>query len=222
MNKSQQFDKQRVKEVSESNRSKQSQRKRERRERNNNHHRPEANTTDTSEKPNLIEMSSGGNLSCVLVAVDESEESMNALRWALNNLKLRSPTLDSTGAPSFIIFHVQSPPSIATGLHPGAIPFGGPSSVHYITFSLFSHPNLHWVEVKHWSVLHFFDFSSGDIEVPAFTAAIEAHQKRITNAVLDHVLGICSEFNLTVRFAYSFFLLLLLHFIFLKSDFDSL
>ncbi|XP_028212917.1 uncharacterized protein LOC114395349 isoform X2 [Glycine soja] len=109
-------------------------------------------------------MSSGGNLSCVLVAVDGSEESMNALRWALNNLKLRSPTPDSTGAPSFIIFHVQSPPSIATGLHPGAIPFGGPS----------------------------------DIEVPAFTAAIEAHQKRITNAVLDHVLGICSEFNLTV------------------------
>ncbi|KAG4402506.1 hypothetical protein GLYMA_02G213100v4 [Glycine max] len=110
-------------------------------------------------------MSSGGNLSCVLVAVDGSEESMNALRWALNNLKLRSPTLDSTGAPSFIIFHVQSPPSIATGLHPGAIPFGGPS----------------------------------DIEVPAFTAAIEAHQKRITNAVLDHVLGICSEFNLTSK-----------------------
>lgn len=173
-------------------------------------------------KPKQVAMSSGGNLSCVLVAVDGSEESMNALRWALNNLKLRSPTLDSTGAPSFIIFHVQSPPSIATGLHPGAIPFGGPSSVHYITFSLFSHPNLHWVEVKHWSVLHFFDFSSGDIEVPAFTAAIEAHQKRITNAVLDHVLGICSEFNLTVRFAYSFFLLLLLHFIFLKSDFDSL
>ncbi|KAK7385383.1 hypothetical protein VNO78_31100 [Psophocarpus tetragonolobus] len=108
-------------------------------------------------------MSSGGNLSCVVVAVDGSEESMKALRWALNNLKLRSPAPDSTHAPSFVIFHVQSPPSIATGLNPGAIPFGGPS----------------------------------DIEVPAFTAAIEAHQKRITNAVLDHALGICSQFNLT-------------------------
>ncbi|KHN25064.1 Universal stress protein A-like protein [Glycine soja] len=130
-------------------------------------------------------MSSGGNLSCVLVAVDGSEESMNALRWALNNLKLtrfhrcsllhhlprpipalhRSPAPDSTDAPSFTVFHVQSPPSIATGLNPGAIPFGGPS----------------------------------DLEVPAFTAAIEAHQKRITNAVLDHALGICSEFNLTSK-----------------------
>ncbi|WVY92094.1 hypothetical protein V8G54_037608 [Vigna mungo] len=107
-------------------------------------------------------MSGDGNLNRVLVSVDGSEESMKALRWALNNLKLRSPTSDSTDDPSFIIFHVQSPPSIATGLNPGAIPFGGPS----------------------------------DIEVPAFTAAIEAHQERITRAVLDHALGICSQFNL--------------------------
>ncbi|KAL2317640.1 hypothetical protein Fmac_031516 [Flemingia macrophylla] len=108
-------------------------------------------------------MSSGGNLGCVLVSVDGSEESMEALRWAFTNLKLRSPTPDSTDAPSFVIFHVQSPPSIATGLNPGGIPFGGPS----------------------------------DIEVPAFTAAIEAHQKRITDAVLHHALGISSHFNLT-------------------------
>jgi len=86
-------------------------------------------------------MSESGNLGVVIVAVDGSEESMNALRWALENLKLRSPTTpDSTDAGSFIIFHVQSPPSIATGLNPGSIPFGGPSSVHHflshISFSL--------------------------------------------------------------------------------------
>ncbi|XP_054788999.1 universal stress protein PHOS34 isoform X2 [Prosopis cineraria] len=104
-----------------------------------------------------IAMSEAGNLGCVVVAVDGSEESMSALRWALNNLKLRSPGSDST----FVILHVQSPPSIAAGLNPGAIPFGGPS----------------------------------DLEVPAFTAAIEAHQKRITDAILDHALGICSKVN---------------------------
>ena len=69
-----------------------------------------------------------GNLSCVIVAVDGSEESMNALRWALDNLQLRSPTDDSTtAAGSFVVLHVQSPPSIAAGLNPGSIPFGGPS-----------------------------------------------------------------------------------------------
>ncbi|MED6209752.1 hypothetical protein PIB30_057760 [Stylosanthes scabra] len=104
----------------------------------------------------------GGNLSCAVVAVDGSEESMNALRWALSNLKLRSPALDSTNAGSFVVLHVQSPPSIAAGLNPGGIPFGGPT----------------------------------DLEVPAITAAIEAHQKRITEAVLNHALGICAEFNL--------------------------
>lgn len=67
-----------------------------------------------------------GNLRSVIVAVDGSEESMNALIWALNNLKLRSPMADSTGG-YFIVLHVQSPPSIAAGLNPGAIPFGGPS-----------------------------------------------------------------------------------------------
>ncbi|RDX67762.1 hypothetical protein CR513_53319 [Mucuna pruriens] len=110
-------------------------------------------------------MSSGGNLDRVLVAVDGSEESMNALRWAFTNLKLRSPAPDSTDVPSYIILHVQSPPSIATGLNPGSIPFGGPSG----------------------------------IEVPAFTAAIEAHQKRITHAVLNHASGISSQFNLTSK-----------------------
>lgn len=68
------------------------------------------------------------NLRCVIVAVDGSEQSMNALRWALDNLKLRAPAADSTETPgTFIILHVQSPPSIAAGLNPGAIPFGGPS-----------------------------------------------------------------------------------------------
>lgn len=60
------------------------------------------------------------NLGCVLVAVDGSEESMNALNWAIDNVKLRPEG-------SIVIIHVQSPPSIAVGLNPGAIPFGGPS-----------------------------------------------------------------------------------------------
>lgn len=68
------------------------------------------------------------NLGCVIVAVDGSEESMNALRYALDNLKLRSPAPESTETPgSFVILHVQPSPSIAAGLNPGAIPFGGPS-----------------------------------------------------------------------------------------------
>lgn len=29
------------------------------------------------------------------------------------------------------------------------------------------------------------------MEVPAFTAAIEAHQRRITQAIMDHALQIC-------------------------------
>ncbi|KAK6277751.1 UspA - like 10 [Theobroma cacao] len=107
-----------------------------------------------------------GNLGCVIVAVDGSEESMGALRWALDNLKLRSSTPDSTKSPGyFLVLHVQSPPSIAAGLNPGAIPFGGPSG----------------------------------LEVPAFTAAIEAHQKRITEVILDHALQICSERNANVK-----------------------
>ncbi|XP_057442465.1 universal stress protein PHOS34 [Lotus japonicus] len=108
---------------------------------------------------------SQGNLGCVAVAVDGSDESMNALRWAMTNLKLRPQTPDSTTAGCFLILHVQSPPSIATGLNPGPIPFGGPSN----------------------------------LEVPAFAAAIEAHQKRITDSILDHALGICSEFNFTEK-----------------------
>ncbi|KAJ7965804.1 Universal stress protein A-like protein [Quillaja saponaria] len=109
-------------------------------------------------------MTEVGNLGCVIVAVDGSEESMNALKWALHNLKLRLPEPDSS-AGSFIVLHVQSPPSIATGLNPGVIPFGGPS----------------------------------DLEVPAFAAAIEAHQKRITEAILNHALQICSESNVKVK-----------------------
>lgn len=100
----------------------------------------------------------------MIVAVDGSEESMKALRWALDNIKLRSPPSHAE-AGSFVILHVQSPPSIATGLNPGAIPFGGPT----------------------------------DLEVPAFTAAIEAHQRRITEAILDHALKICSDKNVNVK-----------------------
>ncbi|XP_021643120.2 universal stress protein PHOS34 isoform X2 [Hevea brasiliensis] len=106
------------------------------------------------------------NVRSVIVAVDGSEQSMYALTWALDNLKLRSTSYDSTETPgSFIILHVQSPPTIAAGLNPGAIPFGGPS----------------------------------DLEVPAFTAAIEAHQKRITEAVLEHALGICRQKKVNVK-----------------------
>lgn len=104
-------------------------------------------------------MSGPGRLGCLIVAVDGSEESMNALRWALDNLKLRSHPPDYSG--HFLILHVQSPPSIAAGLNPGPIPFGGPS----------------------------------DLDVPAFTAAIEAHQRRISEAILTHALQICSDKN---------------------------
>lgn len=141
----------------------------------------------THRKVRIQEMPESGNLGVVVVAVDGSEESMNALRWALQNLKLRSPTPDSTNAGSFIIFHVQSPPSIATGLNPGSIPFGGPSSVHFLT-SVF---NFHCSNFFVTEIL----VSLGDLEVPAFAAAIEAHQKRITDSILDHALGICSQFN---------------------------
>ncbi|KAI4388697.1 hypothetical protein MLD38_001003 [Melastoma candidum] len=95
----------------------------------------------------------------VVVAVDGSEESMNALRWSLRQLNL--PNSDS----SFTILHIQSPPSISTGLNPGAIPFGGPS----------------------------------DLEVPAFAAAIEAHQRRITEAVLQHALEICRDCSVPIK-----------------------
>ncbi|KAG2698780.1 hypothetical protein I3843_07G164300 [Carya illinoinensis] len=108
---------------------------------------------------------SGGNLRCVVVAVDGSQESMSALRWALDNIKLRSPTVESPDDGAFVVLHVQSPPSIAAGLSPGAIPFGGPS----------------------------------DLEVPAFFAAIEAHQRRITEAILDHASRISSEYNVNVE-----------------------
>lgn len=72
-----------------------------------------------------------GNLRRVVVAVDGSEESMNALRWAINNLRFDSPGEEGKKeqeVPGVLhILHVQSPPSIAVGLSPGGIPFGGPS-----------------------------------------------------------------------------------------------
>jgi hypothetical protein len=36
--------------------------------------------------------------------------------------------------------------------------------------------------------------------VPAFTAAIEAHQRRITEAILEHALEICREKKVTFSF----------------------
>nr|GEX06508.1 universal stress protein PHOS34 [Tanacetum cinerariifolium] len=90
-----------------------------------------------------------------ITGVDGSEESMKALNWALDNVKLRSED------GSFFIIHVQSPPSIAAGLNPGAIPFGGPS----------------------------------EVEVPAFTQAIQAHQRKITDAIITHSLEICANKN---------------------------
>ncbi|MBA0722385.1 hypothetical protein Golax_003066 [Gossypium laxum] len=107
-----------------------------------------------------------GNLGCVVVSVDGNEGSMDALRWALDNVKLRPSSPDSTQPPGhFLILYVQPPPSIAAGLNPGAIPFGGPTH----------------------------------LEVPAFTAAIEAHQKRITDAILNHALQICAEKKANVK-----------------------
>ncbi|XP_019156589.1 PREDICTED: universal stress protein PHOS34 [Ipomoea nil] len=106
-------------------------------------------------------------LRCVIVAVDSSEESMNALKWALANLKLQSSSSSAAAEENgcLVILHVQSPPSIGAGIKPGAIPFGGPS----------------------------------DLEVPAFSAAIEAHQNRISQAIIDHALKICSDKNVDVK-----------------------
>uniref|UniRef100_A0A9I9CZX1 UspA domain-containing protein n=1 Tax=Cucumis melo TaxID=3656 RepID=A0A9I9CZX1_CUCME len=39
----------------------------------------------------------------------------------------------------------------------------------------------------------------GDLEVPAFTAAIESHQRRITAAILEHASRICSEYQVKVE-----------------------
>jgi len=105
-----------------------------------------------------------GSLKCVIVAVDGSEQSMRALEWALDNIRLCPPDGDKEGG-KFVVLHVQSPPSIYAGLYPGSIPFGGPT----------------------------------DVEVPAFTAAIEAHQKRITEAIMTHAEDIWTERNVEVE-----------------------
>ncbi|KAJ3700200.1 hypothetical protein LUZ61_003905 [Rhynchospora tenuis] len=105
-----------------------------------------------------------GNLGCVVVAVDGSEESMKALQWALDNLRLR-PGGEEVEPGALVVLHVQSPPSITAGLNPGPIPFGGPS----------------------------------EVDVPAFTAAIEAHQRRITQAIMDHALKICAVKEVNVK-----------------------
>ncbi|KAL0697523.1 hypothetical protein Bca4012_053645 [Brassica carinata] len=107
-------------------------------------------------------MDVSGSLTCVVVAVDGSEVSMEALSWALDNLKLSPSSPDSS---SFVVLHVQPSPSIAAGVTPGAIPFGGPSGV----------------------------------EVPAFAAAIEQHQKRITDAILEHARQIYADRSVNVK-----------------------
>lgn len=38
-----------------------------------------------------------------------------------------------------------------------------------------------------------------DFDVPAFTAAIEAHQKHITEAIMAHAKGIWTEINVEVE-----------------------
>ncbi|KMZ68441.1 Universal stress protein A-like protein [Zostera marina] len=111
-------------------------------------------------------MATERNLGCVVVAVDESEESMNALKWSLENLRLRPASADGEQpAGTFTVLHVQPAPSIVSGISPAAIPFGGPSHV----------------------------------EVPAFAAAIEGHQRRISEAILNHALKICLEKNANVN-----------------------
>lgn len=97
---------------------------------------------------------SGGELGCVIVAVDGGEESMNALRWALKNLKLRSTPPEG----SLVILHVQSPPSISAGLSPGAIPFGGPSYVCFLSFFQF---------IYHTSIQHCF------LQYPCFSITLQ-------------------------------------------------
>jgi nucleotide-binding universal stress UspA family protein len=52
-----------------------------------------------------------GNLASVVVAVDGSEESMNALQWALDNLRLRPDG-------ELVVLHVQPPPNIAARINP--------------------------------------------------------------------------------------------------------
>ncbi|KAH0916628.1 hypothetical protein HID58_031074 [Brassica napus] len=103
-------------------------------------------------------MDVSGSLTCVVVAVDGSEVSMEALKWALDNLKLSPSSPDS----SFVVLHVQPSPSIAAGVSPGTIPFGG-------------------------------------VEVPAFAAAIEQHQKRITDAILGHARQIYADRSVNVK-----------------------
>lgn len=46
--------------------------------------------------------------------------------------------------------------------------------------------------------------------MPAFTAAIEAHQRRITEAILDHALKICSDKNVSPIFISLFLFYLVL------------
>ncbi|KAH9315533.1 hypothetical protein KI387_024160, partial [Taxus chinensis] len=106
-----------------------------------------------------------GSMRCVVVAVDGSEESMRALEWALDNIRLCPPQGENDKGGNFVLLHVQSPPTIYAGLSPGAIPFGGPAHV----------------------------------DVPAFTAAIEAHRMHITEAIMAHALDICSQRNVDVE-----------------------
>ncbi|MQL78720.1 hypothetical protein Taro_011172 [Colocasia esculenta] len=147
----------------------------------------------------------GGNLRCVVVAVDGSEESMNALRWALDNLHLDGHVQGAEEQQPGVlhVLHVQSPPSIAAGLNPGGIPFGGPSTD--MVPALFSPSSSIFVPLVFFVFCFLpFDLSgdripSGHVEVPAFTAAIEAHQRRISEAIITHAIQICSEKHVNAK-----------------------
>ncbi|KAL0694546.1 hypothetical protein Bca4012_061726 [Brassica carinata] len=117
-----------------------------------------------------------GSLTCVVVAVDGSEVSMEALRWALDNLKLSS---SSSPDSSFVVLHVQPSPSVAAGVSPGTIPFGGPIDIDSKK------------KKKHCD--------EGGLEVPAFTVAIEQHHKRITDTIMDHARLIFADRSVNVK-----------------------
>ncbi|TYK06368.1 universal stress protein [Cucumis melo var. makuwa] len=84
-------------------------------------------------------------------------ESTDTLRWAFQNLKLHSSGSDSTDG-TFVVLHVQPPPSIAAGLSPAPIPFGGPSDLEVLAF-LESHQR-GGLQLRYWNMLHGFASST--------------------------------------------------------------
>ncbi|EMS58332.1 Universal stress protein A-like protein [Triticum urartu] len=51
----------------------------------------------------------------------------------------------------------------------------------------------------HLNPMHRKEAGPGGHLVPAFTQAIESHQRRITDAILEHALKICSDKNVEVK-----------------------